>query len=509
MSFEPNTYQEAIFEWIRTGTGNAVVGALAGTGKTTTNVEALSVIPKNQSVLMTAFNKHIQVEMEKKAPDHIKVQTLHSLGLGAISSFNHGFPTVDANKVQKIFNQVVRSRDDKVSELMKKYENEINTEKKKKISDQIIEVNPLSKSFQQDIFAPVLKIVSLLKATMLPVNMDSINTLIHKHDISASCDSKEILSVIDEIMMINLQSTTVVDFDDMIYLPVMRAMPTKKYDWVLIDECQDISKSQLFLTLKCLKETGRLLAVGDEFQAIYGFRAADPDAVQTIIKMTKANVMPLSICYRCPTSHIELAKRFVPSIEAVPNASKGAVIPIATSELIDYIKPGDICICRNNAPLVSPAFTLLRNGVKVVIKGQDIGVGLISLIKKLKANSLSQLEDRLELWMEEESVKAQRKHKSIDSIMDKYNCLLAFTDSVDRIQDLTPYIKQLFSDDNGEVTFSSIHRAKGLEADNIFFLKPSLIPSPYASQPWEMQQERNCYYIAVTRAKQNLFMVED
>lgn len=476
-TFIPNIYQQNIFDEIINGNSNIVVGANAGTGKTATNIEALSVIPEGQSILLTAFNKHIATEMESKAPSHVKVQTLHSLGLGAITSQLHKFPTVDANKVQKIFNQVADSR-------------------------------KISKSLRQSIFAPVLKIVSLLKATMLPTTMESLNILISKYDINASCDSEEILSIISEIMDINLKTTSVVDFDDMIYLPVMRGMPVKKYDWVLIDECQDLNRSQLMLTLKSVKSTGRIIAVGDEKQAIYGFRGADPESMQNIIDMTNAKVMPLSICYRCPSSHVALAQRFVPSIEAAPNAIKGTITNIEVSELIDHINPGDLCICRNNAPLVSPAFTLLQNGIKVVIKGQDIGAGLISLIKKLKANSLSQLEDRLELWMEEECEKAMRKNKSIDSIMDKYNCILAFTSSVDSIRELTPYIKQLFSDDKAEITFSSIHRAKGLEADNIFFLKPSLIPSTYATQPWEKQQEQNCNYIAVTRAKKALYMVE-
>jgi len=59
-----------------------------------------------------------------------------------------------------------------------------------------------------------------------------------------------------------------------------------------------------------------------------------------------------------------------------------------------------------------------------------------------------------------------------------------------------------------QVTFSSFHRAKGLEADNVFIIKPSSMPSKRASQDWEIRQEQNIMYVAYTRAKDTIFMVE-
>jgi superfamily I DNA/RNA helicase len=58
------------------------------------------------------------------------------------------------------------------------------------------------------------------------------------------------------------------------------------------------------------------------------------------------------------------------------------------------------------------------------------------------------------------------------------------------------------------VTFSSVHRAKGLEADNVFIIKPSSMPSPRAKKQWEQVQEQNIRYVAFTRAKDTLYMVE-
>ena len=63
-----------------------------------------------------------------------------------------------------------------------------------------------------------------------------------------------------------------IDFDDMIWLPVVLDLPQRKFDRVFIDECQDLNRSQIELSLRAVKPDGRILAVGDPHQAIYSFR---------------------------------------------------------------------------------------------------------------------------------------------------------------------------------------------------------------------------------------------
>lgn len=70
-------------------------------------------------------------------------------------------------------------------------------------------------------------------------------------------------------------------------------------------------------------------------------------------------------------------------------------------------------------------------------------------------------------------------------------------------------ILSLFSDTKASVWLSTIHRAKGLEANRVFFLKPSQVPHPKAVMDWEKVQEMNCKYVALTRAIQTLFIVND
>jgi DNA helicase II / ATP-dependent DNA helicase PcrA len=60
----------------------------------------------------------------------------------------------------------------------------------------------------------------------------------------------------------------------------------------------------------------------------------------------------------------------------------------------------------------------------------------------------------------------------------------------------------------GRVTLATIHKAKGLEANRVWFLCPSLCPSKWARQDWQKAQERNLIYVAITRAKSELIKIE-
>ena len=66
-------------------------------------------------------------------------------------------------------------------------------------------------------------------------------------------------------------------------------------------------------------------------------------------------------------------------------------------------------------------------------------------------------------------------------------------------------IERLFADKYAAIWLSTIHKAKGLESDNVFILKPSIMPHPKARKSWEIVQENNMKYVAFTRAKNRLF----
>ena len=92
-----------------------------------------------------------------------------------------------------------------------------------------------------------------------------------------------------------------VDFTDMVYLPnVLNLKPIGLlYDYIFLDEVQDLNRAQRHLFQKCIKINTRFFACGDPNQCIYSFSGSDPESFSQLLKISNTVKMPLSICYRC------------------------------------------------------------------------------------------------------------------------------------------------------------------------------------------------------------------
>jgi DNA helicase-2/ATP-dependent DNA helicase PcrA len=56
----------------------------------------------------------------------------------------------------------------------------------------------------------------------------------------------------------------------------------------------------------------------------------------------------------------------------------------------------------------------------------------------------------------------------------------------------------------------TVHRAKGQETDRVWILRPDLLPMKLPKMTDEQkQQERNLHYVAITRAKHELYYVSN
>jgi DNA helicase-2/ATP-dependent DNA helicase PcrA len=151
---------------------------------------------------------------------------------------------------------------------------------------------------------------------------------------------------------------------------------------------------------------------------------------------------------------------------------------------------------------------LLRSGIACHVRGRDIGDGLIKLIDKLSASTVGQLQDALEQWRYAEVSKAQMKGNDAKAqkIIDKAESLTLFISQVpinQPVDAVKQKITALFANGKG-VQLTTVHKAKGLEAKNVFILDHRLMPLQYATKEWEREQERNIQYVAVTRAKEKL-----
>ena len=106
--FAPSTFQTAIFDFITSGSGSAIVEAVAGSGKTTTIIHAVKLIPKNETVLMLAFNKVIAEELSSRINlPNVEVKTFHSLGFSAYKDTHGTRVKMDNNKLFRLINDLV------------------------------------------------------------------------------------------------------------------------------------------------------------------------------------------------------------------------------------------------------------------------------------------------------------------------------------------------------------------------------------------------------------------
>jgi superfamily I DNA/RNA helicase len=155
------------------------------------------------------------------------------------------------------------------------------------------------------------------------------------------------------------------------------------------------------------------------------------------------------------------------------------------------------------------AFSLIRKGIKATIKGRDIGRSLVTLIKKQHVNEVPELFKSLESFRDKQYAKfiAQDKPHKILQLDDQIATLDVISEGAVNVHEVMTRCETIFSDARSAVTLSSIHKAKGLEADNVYILRPDLLPHPKAKKPEQQVQESNLEYVAITRPKQNLMFV--
>ena len=217
--------------------------------------------------------------------------------------------------------------------------------------------------------------------------------------------------------------------------------------------------------------------------------------------------------------------QIVPQIKHNSNGIKGEIFHEGT---IECLQNGDMVICRNNAPLAKLYIDLLKKNIPCHIKGKEIETQLIEMV-----NNTNQ--EKLNIDLENEGVFAylyndlvnlkyqiqtyekcsekmaiqmpQFKHK-----LDLIETLKALSDDCNTASELVSKIKNTFSDEtqNG-ISLSTIHKAKGLESDNVHILSWSLFKTntKHMTKEWEINQEKNLQYVALTRAKKTLHFIEN
>lgn len=490
--------QTNFLNWARTGSGSCVLTAVAGAGKSTTILEAARIMQGSCAIL--AYNKKIAEELKEKLKkagvDWKKAEagTVHSFGL---RSYRKSFPDaeIDGNKVANICTDV--------SIIPEKISPYIST---------------------------VAKLVSLAKQRAIGFN-SSIDHDDHWYDIwdhfdilSDEDDEREvpqadIIAAAKNVLKVSNKITSIIDFDDMVYLPLVHRVKFWGYDVVMIDEAQDTNPARRALVGALVKKGGRVIAVGDPAQAIYGFTGADNDALDLIKNDFNAIEMPLTTTFRCPKKVVEFAQQWVSHIHAAETAPEGSVSRINTEELLkrNDLNGQSAILCRNTKPLVELAFAMIRARIPCKVEGRDVALNLKKLATRWKLRTINALEGKLDQYLDRERTKllAQKKEAQYQNLEDTVETLKVIMDQCRKegkteVRDVTNYIDSLFDDNvKGILVLSTIHKSKGREFQTVFWLdKENTCPSRWARQKWQLDQENNLCYVAATRTKDSLILVD-
>ncbi len=495
--FNPSAKQIAIFNWIEYGTGSLIVTAVAGSGKSTTMVHGLEYIPEEQNVLMLAFNAAIAKDLKVKVASlgkdinrsfwAVKPSTFHALGYGMLIKALGYKPNTDDKKCRRL------ARTSWGPEEFKLYAN----------------------------FC--CKLVGMAKGegfgAIRAANANDWFNLVEHHDLTLESEEANMERAIELARsLLRLSNERAkegqIDYDDMLYLPLAWKLAFTQYDWVIIDEAQDTNPVRRAVAAKSLREGGRLIAVGDPKQGIYGFTGASHDAIDLIRKDFNCQDLPLTVSYRCPKAVGRVAQGLVPYFEVHDDAPEGDVLDLKLNDALSFLGPNDAVLCRMTRPLVSMAYELLAQGVACKVLGSEIGKGLVVLIEQMNAATIDGLGKKLEAYEKREVTKLMAKEEDTkaNNLMDRVACVMTFianlVEGKRTIEHLKKNIEDMFRDGDGPMlTLCTAHKAKGREWGTVAILEPELMPMK-ARKPWQADQEQNLIYVAVTRAQERLIYIQ-
>lgn len=555
--FDPTPQQAAIRDFIQSEPEvNLMVEAVAGAAKTSTIEISAPGIGPELTPLAVSFNKKIAVELVDRLPPWFSVKTLNALGHRAWMTARGGTRiNLDTDKMYKLVKASLPA------------------EMRQGEDDSFAAVLALARGAKSIGLVPSgapMGVRGIVEDTE-----DNWQEIAFQKGLDVG--SAEILQARQAVLSsIKAAFSGEIDYDDQIYMSVLFGGVYPKHHTVIVDESQDLSPLN-HIQLRKMTKT-RLIAVGDPYQAIYAFRGADADSmsnlqremgggilgnvlhilesqrqediedgvrgafvppvVHSLIGKGNFHKLELTNSFRVPHLIGRRQRNHVPHFDVMPWLPEGtfevwpnrlATPPPETDDAlvarptwsINDIPSESFVLCRNNAPLMSLAFTFIKHRRPVKILGKDIGATLANLLLKVtgkEARPISDCYALLEDWKRKEIAKAGDAESKVDVIYDRFDSLFVMLEAV---EDQTPkgtnldteqFIRNLFTDKPGETMteLSSGHRAKGLEKDWVMILDPFRCPSKWAlkadkkGNPGPLLQERNLNYVMETRAKRTL-----
>lgn len=483
--------QEAFFAECTDTKNFITLSARAGTGKTTSLVEAAKRMDAKKVIgsgLAVAFNKIIAEELRERMPVSMECKTMHSLGL----------------------NLLKRSRPDTRFKV-----------NSRKVFDIMKEIS----SAEWEDMAKVARVIDMLRLNLIENDdmFDKAEQFLEELGYEAHW-AKLCVNTMQE-MQAGIERG-IVDFTDMLYGPWLFGLrPNWTFDTIMVDESQDMNALQRWLIKRHLKANGRMIICGDPRQAIMGFAGATASSMKEFEAMFKAEFSQLEISktFRCGHAIVAEAKQAIGPTNDLDNyiaaehMHEGQVIVLGSEQDPEMFVDGDAIVCRTNAPLLELAIWFLANDKGFKLAGKDF-------LKQLKSRMCRGLRDKqpvasakrqVDEWLEARIKYAEEcgRPQMADRHKDVAECCQVFLSQPDiqTVADIKAKIDLLEKDQMGPV-LTSIHKSKGLEWDTVYWLGGETHLAQMAKRK-EIEdpdsQEWNLRYVCATRAKQTLVKINE
>ena len=355
------------------------------------------------------------------------------------------------------------------------------------------------------------------------INIARIKNITPKDEYNTDLYSDEIdynLVEIIEAELKNYKSSFVLyDFTDMIEKFVSSEL-CPKFDVVFIDEAQDLSPIQWKMYDIIKKNTKIMILAGDDDQAIYGWAGADVKRFQD--EPAKEKILPQS--YRVPIRVQKVADSIISQIDTRinkiwnPRNEEGECKEVYDLDEVDLTQGKWLVLARTNYRLIKMKPYLMERGIYFEYKERkSFSAKLWKAIRDFsKWTSGAQL-----TASEIKDIFDYTKHEFDGEDHKSYSCESFNIDTSDtwyELFDADPeqvlYIRQMLSNkeklsEEARVKLSTIHSAKGGEADNVLLILDNTekIREAIEKSPEKADEEHRVWYVGVTRTKQNLYIM--
>ena len=459
--YKLDQYQKMIIE---DDSRNLLVVAGAGSGKTLTIIGKIKYLIeikkiKPKEILCISFTNETVNNLIKKVGYNVDCYTFHKLAIEIIKSYKLDYLVAPEDILEYLCNEYfstliyIYDYQKYVVDYLKDYfKTKYNYDEIKLLYPEVFEF------FINEVISFIRKIKSNNH------NVDNFHKYLSKTKFSDK--NKSFLIIVFHIYKLYLEelnSTYSLDFDDMITLAteyVSKWGIKRPYKYIIIDEYQDTSLIRFKLIKAIIESTNaKLMCVGDDYQSIYGFSGTTLDLFVNFNKyFEESKIMKIVNNYRNPYQLLKISTKFI---------NKNHY------QMKKYLK----------------ATKLLTYPIKIIYySNASYKYKFYLLLEYLYKHNMK---DVLILG---------RCNKDILPLMDKVE----------------------YKDMN--LRYLTIHKAKGLEADNVILInmtnKINGFPSKLeeakitkkifkTKEKYPYSEERRLFYVALTRSKNNVFILSD